>query len=187
MSHAQWVAGMAALLDALYERHGLRPLFIPQCTYSGGGPLEDDRNVATEVAEAMRGRADPVVVRERLNVEECLSLYAGARVALCTRLHGAVFAAMNATPVLAFGYHPKVAGFMDWLGQSDRVVSLRRGGAADWLDKAEAALGASLEERGRVLARIEEGRREVEQYGAFAAALLTGERLPAPATGRGMP
>lgn len=187
MAHAAWVAGMAALLDELHDRHGLRPLFIPQCTYPHGGPLEDDRAMAMQVANAMRHRACAVLVERQLGVEECLSLYAGAQIALCTRLHGVVFAAMNGTPVVAFGYHPKLAGFMDWLGQPERLVSVQGPGAQNWLATAEAALQTSASQRHAMLARIEEGRRQVEGYGDLAAMLLHDKNRQNTTQGRNQP
>jgi len=76
---------------------------------------------------------------------------------------------------VAFGYHPKVAGFMDWLGQPERIVPVQAPAPRAWLDTAEAVLATSLAERNDMLARRDEGRRQVERYGALAAALLDGE------------
>ena len=172
MSHEEWVGQMAALLDTLHELHGLRPLFIPQCTYSHGGPLEDDRVVAEQVVAAMKHGDCAVQVKEHLSVDECLSLYAGARLALCTRLHGVVFAAMNGIPVVAFGYHPKVEEFMHWLKQPEQIVPLETPDIEHWLGCAGKALAMEQADRRRMIERVKEGRNQVQEYGRIASALL---------------
>ncbi len=175
MSHEDWVHSMATVLDTLYEKHDLCPLFIPQCTYQHGGPLEDDRTIAEQVSAAMRHDDQAVIITDQLDVEETLSLYAKARLGLCTRLHGVVFASMNGVPVVAFGYNPKVAGFMEWLGQKNAVVPVLAAAPDNWLRLAEAALGKSNLEMNTILERIEQGRRQVARYGDIAATLVTAQ------------
>ncbi|MFV0420830.1 polysaccharide pyruvyl transferase family protein [Oleidesulfovibrio sp.] len=173
MPHEDWVHSMAAVLDTLHEKHGLCPLFIPQCTYSHGGPLEDDRTVADQIVAAMRHGRQAVSVADQLDVEETLSLYAGAQLGLCTRLHGVVFASMNGVPVVAFGYNPKVAGFMDWLGQKNNVVPVHTADTELWLHLTQQAIAKTESERKSVLEHIEQGRQQVERYGDIASTLLT--------------
>ena len=166
-----WLELTAALCDFLVEQKGLRVLFIPQCTYTRGNTYEDDRVVARMVVERMRNMQDAVLAEGEYTVAECLSLYQGAKLALCTRLHGAVFACMNAVPTIAFNYNPKVEGFMTWLGQPQQIISF------DSID-VSALYAKSLATYdnprlgGEGGARISNGRIQARKYAELALSLL---------------
>lgn len=116
LSFSAYLTTLAEVCDCLAQSWHASLLFIPQCTYSHGDPLEDDREVAAEVVRRMAHGEAAFVVADQPTIEETTALYAGSAAALCTRLHGNVSAAIEGVPPVAMDYNPKVASFMNWLG-----------------------------------------------------------------------
>lgn len=170
----QYTESMVNICDTLVSNYGAKLLFIPHCTYQYGNANEDDRNVATCIVERMRHPENAVVVNEDLTAEQCLSLYSGAKLAICVRLHGNVYSAIQAVPSVAVSYNPKVAGFMDWLGRDDMVVPLPEFSAQIVMDKVETAMANRSRISSEILSRVATGRDEVEQYADIACELITG-------------
>ena len=168
----QYIESMVNVCDTLVSNYGANLLFIPHCTYQYGNANEDDRNVATQIVEQMQHPENAVVVNEDLTVEQCLSLYSGAKIAICVRLHGNVYSAIQAVPSVAVGYNPKVAGFMNWLGRDDMLVPLSEFSAQMVIDKAELAMANRSRISSDILARVAVGHAEVENYSTIASDLI---------------
>jgi polysaccharide pyruvyl transferase WcaK-like protein len=169
LSCANYLAGVAAVCDRLIEERGASLLFVPQCTYTHGNPLDDDRKVAAEVVGRMSHATSAFVVTDDLGVQQTAALYAGAEAALCTRLHGNVSAAIEGVPTVALSYNPKVASFMQWLGCADQVVEPDIFTADIVSDKLEQVLKNRSRLTARMMPRIFEGRQQVERYADLAA------------------
>ncbi len=117
-----FICPMARTCDILMTEFDHSILFIPQCIYDHGNRNEDDRNIAGEIIKLASSRENIFAVNDDIDVTDCASLYEGAVAALCTRLHGNVFAAMQKVPVIGINYNPKVYEFHKWLGTEDAVV-----------------------------------------------------------------
>jgi polysaccharide pyruvyl transferase WcaK-like protein len=160
---------MAAICDRLIEERGASLLFVPQCTYTHGNPLDDDRKVASEVVARMSHDSAAFVVPDHLGVQQTTALYAGAAAALCTRLHGNVSAAIEGIPTVAMSYNPKVASFMQWLGCADQVVEPDEFTPERVFDKLDRILENRYALAARMMPRIAEGRQQVAKYVDLAA------------------
>ncbi|WP_457572982.1 polysaccharide pyruvyl transferase family protein [Desulfolithobacter sp.] len=104
---------MASILDYLVETHHASLLFIPHCTYELGTPDQDDRNIAREIVARMARPQAAHEITDHLSVRDTLALYHGCSMALCTRLHANVYAAIQGVPTVAISYNPKVYNFME--------------------------------------------------------------------------
>ena len=168
----QYVKRMASVCDELILRYNATLMFIPQCTYTNGELNEDDRNIANMVVGSMRNNDNVIKIDEDLTVEQCLSLYGKAKIAICTRLHANVYAAIQGVPTVAISYNPKVAGFMHWLGCDKMIVSLHDLSTRVVLDKVELALTEYDKLSSKISSRVEAGRIEVERYFDIASQLI---------------
>jgi len=168
LSCNHYLDAMAAVCDRLATERRATLLFIPQCTYSHGNLLEDDRQVAIEVVRRMKLPSNAIVVQDHLSIRETQGLYAGASIALCTRLHGNVSAAIEGVPTVAVSYNPKVASFMQWLGCPEMIVTPANFSA----DQIMARLGRALDQRDQlahhVRQRTAEGRLQIGEYVTLA-------------------
>lgn len=167
-----YLAAMAEVCDRLAEASGASLLFVPQCTYTRGNSLEDDRRVAAEVVARMTRREAAFVVTDHLSVAETIALYSGATAALCTRLHGSVSAAIEGVPAVALSYNPKVSEFMQWLGCGRQVVEPGQFTVEAILGKLDNVRRNRETLAAQIVVRIVEGREQVERYVDLAAAAM---------------
>lgn len=168
----RYLVCMAELSDRLVERYGGTVLFVPQCGYSRGEPREDDREVARRVVRRMKRPDGARMVEGSLDVRDAMSLYSGGAVAVCTRLHGNVFAAIQSVPSVAVSYHAKVAAFHHWLGQEDLVVPLEDICPDQIMERVDLAMSELQGRREAIDRRVEQGRHQVRRYGTIARRLM---------------
>jgi len=171
---SEFIEKMAVIGDNLISHYNAALLFIPQCTYQHGNANEDDRNIAKWITERMQHKDKAVIVDEELTVDQCLSLYNGTRLALCTRLHANVYAAIQGIPSVAISYNPKVAEFMKWVEHDDLIVSLSELSPTVILDKVEHTLAKHNELSNAMLTKVSKGRTKVEQYADIVCKLISG-------------
>lgn len=169
----QYVKSMSVICDNMVSRYNSTLLFIPQCTYSHGDYNENDQNIARSIVDSMRNNSNVIFIDEDLTVEECLGLYAQAELSLCTRLHANVYSAIQGVPSIAINYNPKVASFMNWLGCDDWTVHMSEFSPQKVIDEVEKAWAKRSSLSRSILARVAEGRAEVEQYADIACELIT--------------
>ena len=173
LSHQSYVLGMAKVCDRLVEQWGLDIIFVPQCTYTHGAVLEDDRAVAMDVVKNMTHPQRATVVDRHLSVEETCDLYNGALAAICTRLHGCVSATLAGVPTLAVSYNPKVMEFMRWLGKEEFVVSLEVFSETRLFEKFQQLWSRRESFVRETELRVAAGQVEVAQYAELADRLLS--------------
>ena len=140
LSTDDYVLLMAQLCDEFVKKYEANILFIPQCIYIYGNYVEDDRNIAKEVIAQTTRKDCLFSVTEDIDAYDCLSLYEGAFVSVCTRLHGCVFSVKNAVPTIGLNYNPKVAEFYKWLGAEEFVLQLADLSAKIILDTVDRAI-----------------------------------------------
>ncbi|HOV79638.1 MAG TPA: polysaccharide pyruvyl transferase family protein [Bacillota bacterium] len=169
----QYIESMAIICDELISHYDANLLFIPQCTYEHGNKNEDDRYIAKLVVDKMVNKNKAIVVKKDLTVDECLALYHQADAAICTRLHANVYAAIQGVPSVAIDYNPKVAGFMEWLGKDNFVVSLEDFYPQNVLQIVQGIFNSRNKLSKSIVERVEKGRKEVNHYIEIASGLIT--------------
>ena len=170
--YEEYMNTIAKVCDYFIEKHNAAMIFIPQCCYTHGNSNEDDRKVARIIRTKMQHWNRTFLVEKELTVEECLSLYRDSTFALCTRLHGNVFAAMNGVPSIAINYNPKVKNFMTWLGQSQLVLNLDELDVSLIINKAEYIIKNRSQMSEEISGRVQEGHKQVQRYAYIACDLL---------------
>jgi len=92
---------MAGLIDKIKKHYQFQVLFIPNCYYDNGHPMEDDRLVHRQIASRLESKEDVYLVEDELNVYETYALYAVSDLHISNRRHSNAFAAMNGKPFLS--------------------------------------------------------------------------------------
>ncbi|MGN1001955.1 MAG: polysaccharide pyruvyl transferase CsaB [Oscillospiraceae bacterium] len=117
----------ARAADYAWERYGLKTVFLPV-------NYKKDGQIAEAVAERMHSPA--VIVRELMPTPLVVGFLSRMSAVLSMRLHGLIFAASQGVPLAGVSYDPKVAAFLDYIGQSNYV---------DFRDADEARLRALID------------------------------------------
>ncbi len=128
---------LAAGLDGLAERHGLRIVFLPFQTTEAGG----DDKLHHRVAMLMRNRERAAALAWSADPHEAASWFRGSSMVVAMRLHAAVLAAAYGRPCVLMPYDRKVTEFARQFPPAAIVSSdaLDRGEFAEALERAAAA------------------------------------------------
>jgi polysaccharide pyruvyl transferase WcaK-like protein len=138
------------------------------------------RRFESDLAASQRVRAQvrqqlPLDLAERIRIvddlrwpTEAAAAYGQMSAFIATRLHSAIIAATQGTPVLAFGYQPKTLAAMRLLGQAEHSFDLRALPAAGALRARLDALWAARAHVGEQIART------AQQLGQASADALRG-------------
>lgn len=111
---------IADSIESICLKHGLIPVFIPINPNS-------DLIAANHVAIHLKNTPH-VIISGSYSPEEVIALYSRMDLVLSMRLHGLIFTAISAIPMVGIVYDPKVSSFLDSLGHPLYV-------ALDELDK----------------------------------------------------
>ena len=168
-----FISVIAKTCDILASEFAYRILFIPQCIYEHGNREEDDRNIANEIINRASNKENIFTIEEDIDVLGCASLYEGATAALCTRLHGNVFAAMQHVPVVGINYNPKVREFHKWLGTEEAVVEMLGIYPQALVDQINCVIRGknTFKEKSKKIFEI--GVPDVKKYADYAIAAMT--------------
>jgi polysaccharide pyruvyl transferase CsaB len=98
---------VAGLADSLIEK-GRQVLFVPM-----QHPV--DAATACEIAGMMKNR--PLVIDKGLGLKQVMALVKSMDIVVGMRLHALIIAALCAVPMVGISYDPKVAEFLDSIGQ----------------------------------------------------------------------
>ncbi|SKA92848.1 Polysaccharide pyruvyl transferase family protein WcaK [Prosthecobacter debontii] len=164
----EYLTILASALDKLVVLHDANVLLIPQCIYAHATPDQDDRFTARQLMSRMKEVQRCFSVENELDVYQCAALYEGAKLALCTRLHGCVFAVMNGIPTLALCYHPKVSEFMSWIGFPEFAFAMQDLSVETLLEGAVAVLDPQKQFVAQSTRAIQAGRQNLEEYSNIA-------------------
>jgi polysaccharide pyruvyl transferase CsaB len=103
----------ARALEYAYSAYGLSPLFVP---------IDQRDSAVAEAVAALLPSSVPCAFAEPLNTpEEAARVMSQAKIALSARLHGLIFAAAAALPLIGIVYDPKVKNFLDYIGQPNYI------------------------------------------------------------------
>jgi polysaccharide pyruvyl transferase WcaK-like protein len=167
-----YLRAISETCDRLLASGSTTVLFVPQCSYSRGGATQDDRTVARDVVARMKAPEHAVVIEEALDVDACLACYLDSDVALCTRLHGSVFAGLAGAVPVAVDYNPKVRAFMDFAGLGELTAGLDALGPDGLIAKIELARARHGDWRRGIERAIANAQGEIGRYGDLAAELM---------------
>ena len=73
LTFSRYLDVMAEVCDRLAAERDAKLLFVPQCTYSHGNPLEDDRKVALELVRRMKFPHHARIVQDHLSIHPIIS------------------------------------------------------------------------------------------------------------------
>lgn len=105
---------MADDIRALSEKYALTPILIPMY------PNQD-----TDISKRLCDAAGCGKVIEGLTAHELCALMKECEFVIGTRLHMLIFAAAMAVPMLGISYDPKINAFLEYVGQSERMLDIR--------------------------------------------------------------
>lgn len=116
---------IAAIADFLVEKYQATIHFLPLRTQKNSyHPTDDDYVSILEVLRYSRHSANFVVHRYFPSLEDFYQLTSQLDLTIGMRLHSLIIAAGLGVPIIAAEYDPKVGGFMESIGQSDRSIPL---------------------------------------------------------------
>ena len=138
----------AAAAEYAYEKYGLQPVLLT---------VNSDQDAPiTQRVQALIRRAPCAVAAGQIPLETMIGVIGRMRGVVAVRLHALIFAASRAVPVAAVSYDPKVASFLEDLGQSNCVDYAALNSAEQLFALVDAAAGADREALRAAAARIME-------------------------------
>jgi colanic acid/amylovoran biosynthesis protein len=162
-AQARYEQGMAELLAHAVTQLGTEVRLFVQCQ-SQRRRFESDL-AASQRVWAQARQALPPALAERVQIvddlrrpEQAAVAYGQMSAFIATRLHSAIIAASQGTPVLAIGYQPKTLAAMRLLGQAEysfdlRILPADLAARLDALWAARAHLGAQAARAAQRLGR----------------------------------
>lgn len=151
----------ASAADYAFSRCGLEPVFLSA----------NHRNDSAAAEKAARHMTAPYkIIADPMPAPLTLGVISRMQALVAIRLHGLIFAASQAVPVAGISYDPKVAAFLDYIGQKNYLPlsSLAPGRLEGLIDTALSSDRAALAENVERLRAVE--RRSMDA----ARALLEG-------------
>ncbi len=89
---------LAKSLDEIYEELHCQFLFIPNCTYTKGHKLQDDRLTHQDVVSGMKNKHAAFEIKDQLSVHDTYRLFSLLDMHISNRRHSCIFASMNSIP-----------------------------------------------------------------------------------------
>lgn len=157
---------IAAATDYLIEEYGYEVVFLPM------QPAKDLK-ISERIMSKMKNKSSRT--GEKASPEEMLSTVSGTDLCIGMRLHSLIYAASNALPVIGLVYDPKIAGFMDYIGQKlyTDVKGLTLGELKKAIDECEQNRDNIVKE---LEAKCVELKKKAEYNAVCAVELLEGGR-----------
>jgi len=146
---------VADLLSHAITTLGAETTLFVQCQ-SGRRDFESDLSASRRVQALARQMLSPDLAERIALVDNirspaaAIAAYGRMHVFVATRLHSAIFAASQGTPVLAIGYQPKLRAAMQLLGQAEYSLDMQDIGAVN----LRALFGRLWLARGEIRPRI---------------------------------
>ncbi len=161
---ARYEQQVADLLSYAITTLGAEATLFVQCQ-SGRRDFESDLDASRRVQALARQMIPPDLAGRIGLVDDirspaaAVAAYGRMNAFVATRLHSAIFAASQGTPVLAIGYQPKLRAAMQLLGQADYSLDMKDIGAIDlralfgrlWLARGE--IGPGIAQTAQALGR----------------------------------
>lgn len=139
------LAVMADDIRTLAEKHSLTPIFVPMYP-----------NYDTAITKKLCAAVGRGMVLEGLTAPELCALMKHSELVIGTRLHMLIFAAAMAVPMLGISYDPKIGAFLEYVGQSDRMLDIRSLGDGELLLAADSLIADADAVRERLSGVVDE-------------------------------
>ncbi|MBE6613305.1 MAG: polysaccharide pyruvyl transferase CsaB, partial [Ruminococcaceae bacterium] len=156
------VGAMAEDIKATADKFGLTPIFVP---------MHESRDLPASKKLCAAVGAGKVIAG--LSAPELCGLMRNARLVIGTRLHMLIFAASMGVPMVGVSYDPKIAAFLDYIGQNDASLDVRTLAPGKILAAAEGVMAREDEIR-RKLTSLAPGLRDLAANDADKAAEFLG-------------
>lgn len=115
--YATYINGMAANLDALIEKNGVKVTFFST-------KYPQDVKATEDIFEAMVNKEHVEMIKDNLHPAQLVSLCQKQDIIIGTRLHSLILSVAAKTPIIGIGYHVKVRNFMERIGKEDYYVDI---------------------------------------------------------------
>ena len=139
------LSALAGDIREVSEKYSLTPLFLP---------MFPDRDTA--ITEQLAGEVDFGKILKGLTASELCGLMKRSEFVVGTRLHTLIFAASMGTPIIGISYDPKIDAFLDYIGERDRLLDIRKLSAGQLTSAVESVRADSDTIRKRLYARADE-------------------------------
>ncbi len=166
--HHKYIQNISKVVEA-WTSNGGEVVFIAQCMYKHDLPHNDDRNLAISLRDSLKDNSQVYVLKSLYLPWEVEGFYSDSDLALCTRLHGGVFACKQGVPTIALAYEPKVYGFWEQIGMNSYCIPFDST-AETILERIEDALENFPQEH--INDRLILLKSKVPRYGEIATELL---------------
>lgn len=103
---------MAKTADYLVQKLDCKVIFLPM-------QPSKDLAISKKVSEIMKEKS--VCIDKQTDVYDMLAIINEADMCIGMRLHSLIYSASAAIPVIGLVYDPKIAGFMDYIGQTHYI------------------------------------------------------------------
>ena len=143
------VTTMARDIRKLAEKYSLMPVFVP---------MYPDRD--TVITKKLAHEVGCGKVIEGLTACELCGLMKRAELVIGTRLHMLIFAASMAVPMLGITYDPKIDAFLDYIGESERMLDISSLSDGELEAAADKLLSDAAAIRERLVLTAEELRKK---------------------------
>ena len=139
------LSALAGDIREVSEKYSLTPLFLP---------MFPDRD--TSITERLASEVGFGKILNGLTASELCGLMKRSEFVVGTRLHTLIFAASMGTPIIGISYDPKIDAFLDYSGESERLLDIRSLSAGQLTSAVESVRADSDAIRERLCERADE-------------------------------
>ncbi len=139
------LSALAGDIREVSKKYSLTPLFLP---------MFPDRDTA--ITEQLAGEVGFGKILKGLTASELCGLMKRSEFVVGTRLHTLIFAASMGTPIIGISYDPKIDAFLDYIGERERLLDIRKLSAGQLTAAVESVRADSDAIRERLCARADE-------------------------------
>lgn len=118
---------LSEFINKVWSKYKLKTIFV---VMSKNKAEDDDNDIAKRIAKNVIRNQSYEIVNPK-DIDEAQNIYAKARLAICTRMHSAIFSSTVLTPFIPIGYGHKTKGFVQnlkitkWFIDISEVNSLK--------------------------------------------------------------
>lgn len=151
-----------------YEYKAHIYLFV-QCL--GPSPDQDDRRITERIYRRIREHTERVSISASFDdARDIRSALKQMDIVVATRMHTAIFALINETPLVLIGYQPKSRGLMNSLGLSDYYCDIDKVSSELLIGMVEDALSNQVSLEEHIAGQMDKVRPEVSSWTAQISA-----------------
>ena len=144
---------IARFCDYLCNKFNFNLLFVPQCFYTiDNDTALEDRLFHQKVISQMKNRDYTYAIQTELTLDQLLSIYCVADAAICNRRHSAIFALLNAIPVVTFG---RASHFVPYLDEGFELGSYHVNVKEDFFNQLKSKFESMWSKKSELSSKIQ--------------------------------